>query len=174
MPLTLAKGRRRVDFIASDDAPVSLVAPTLTEIGAAIPLSCAVARDNFTLGFTDSDTVDDAPLCTTSNVKALDASNFEAKFSVYRYLVTATGASDTTNDIAYTTLSVKGTEGWLIERVEPLPLATSAWAVGDKGIAYPVKSDNPQQPSDLTGYVKRVIPFVPNGDPIYFTVAAGS
>lgn len=169
--LTLAKGRRKIGFLATADAPASWSAVSLaTEATAILDLSCAVARDNFSLGFTDSDTVDDSPLCTTSNVKAFDASNFEAKFAVYRYLDTDGTAG--TADTPWTTLGSKGVTGWILERTDPLPLASVAWTVGDKGIAYPVKTDNPQQPTDLTGYVKRVIPFSPNGDPIEFTIAA--
>lgn len=169
--LTLAKGRRKIGFLAAADAPASWSAISLaTEATNIVELTCQVARSDFTLGFTDSDKVDDAPLCTVSNVQALDADNFEAKMSVYRYIDTA--GKFGTKDSAWTALGKKGVRGWLIERVEPLALASVDWAVGDKIKAFPVVTDNPQQPTDLTGYVKRIVPFNPDGDVIDGTFAA--
>lgn len=169
--LTLAKGRRKIGFIALADKPADWSAISLaTDASKIIDISSQVARSDFTLGFTDSDKVDDAPLDTVTNVQALDADNFEAKMSVYRYL--DTGGAAGTLDTAWAKLGKKGVRGWLIERVDPLPLATVAWAVGDKIKAFPVVTDNPQPPSDLTGYVKRVVPFNPDGDVIDGTFAA--
>lgn len=163
--LTLAKGRRKIAWIPAADAPADWNAIEATDIAKWVDVTCQVARDDFVLGFTESDKVDDAPLCTTTNVQALDADNFEAGASVYRYITDAgvTGSLDS----LYAALGEKGRKGWLVERTEPLAKASVDWADGDKIIAYPVETDNPQHPTDLTGYVKRHVPFNPTGDVIY-------
>lgn len=166
--LTLAKGRRKIGMIIAP--PPDWQAAVIADIK---ELTCQVARNNFKLGFDESDTVDDPPLCSTSNVKALDASNFSASFDLYRYLIEGTGAPGT-DDINWATLSTKGTSVWIIERETPLPLASVAWTANDEGWAYPFTVDNPGWPSDLTGYLKRSIRLSVAGDAVKFKLAAGA
>lgn len=165
--LTLAKGRRKISVVTEANKPASW--DSVTAITNWIDATCGIARNDFSLGFEKSDTVDDPPLCATSNRPALDASNFSASFDVYRYLVNATGAFGD-DDSLWTIFKDKGTEIYIIERLEPLPLASVAWTTGDKAIVFPFVTDNPLWPSGLDGYLKRHVEPAPNGDPFYITL----
>lgn len=165
--LTLAKGRRKIGLVSA--LPANWQALDPADI---IDLTSIVARSDFTLGFTDSDKVDDAPLDAVSNQQALDADNFEGGFNLYRYL--NEGGVAGSNDTAWPILSTKGNSVFVIEREEPMALASVDWTADDIGVVFPFTVDNPGWPNDLTGYLKRAIRLNPNGDATHFKIAAGS
>lgn len=163
--LTLAKGRRKVSVVLDANKPADWGEVTAAELADWIDATCGIARNDFTLGFEKSDTVDDPALCTVSNRPALDSDNFAASFDVYRYLLPEDGSRGT-DDSLYQVFRSKGTSIWIVEREDPLPLASSPWAEGDEFIAFPFVTDNLLWPSGLDGYLKRRAEPSPNGDAV--------
>lgn len=158
MPKSLAEGRIKVSFLATK--PTNPAAMTVAQATAGIDLSCAIVAADFRLSPTDSDRIDDKALCDEGNVRAIGASNYEANMSFFRWLTTG-GASETVNDVAFTTFTGKGVAGYFAKRWGPK--STVAWAAGDVYDLYEVTADNPQDPQDLAGYVKFRQPFEVGG-----------
>ena len=154
MPKSLFEGNIRVDVLITPPANRSAV--TITELADAIPLSCAILRTGYRLSPTGSDTLNEPALCETGNSVTFGASNYEATMTLFRYLTEA-GLSDPDQDIAWETFVEKGIAVDLIERIGPP--AAKDWAEGDPYRLFPVITDDPQQPTDLTGYQKFVQPF---------------
>ena len=171
MPKTIAD--ERIKLVALTTAPVSLSAPKLTEVNAvgAVDLSCRVMMSDFRLTATGSDTVNEPALCEGGNSSAPGKSNYEGSLTPFRFLGTD-GQADATNDVAYDTLKEKGTELWLVKRVGPR--FDTVFAVGDEVEIFHVFTDNPQDPSEFTGYIKKVVPLFVQGDSeVNATVVAG-
>lgn len=153
MPRSLFEGNIRVDALAT--APVDPEALKLTELATSVALSKAIMRAGFRLSPSGSDTLNEATLEDTGNATDFGNSNFDASMTLFRYL-DGTGKSDAAQDIAYNLFTAKGIFLWLAKRVGPP--AKQAWAIGDTYDLYPVVTDDPQDPTDLTGYVKFVQP----------------
>lgn len=159
MPKSLADGRTKVAVLTV--APANITAPTTTELNAGIDASCRILASDFLWGFTDSDKVAEKALCDINNVNALGPSNFQAGMTIFRYWNAGTGVADPTEDSLWTAVKVKGTTLWVYVR-ETGKLSTAAWASADELVAGgSVLSDDPQPPSDRTGYIKRRIPLEP-------------
>lgn len=142
-------------------APANLQVPTTTELNAGIDASCRILSSDFAFGFTDSDKVAEKALCDIINVNGLGASNFAAGMSIWRYWNEGTGVADPTGDSLWTATKVKGTTLYIYVR-ETGKLSTAAWASADELVAGgSFLSDNPQPPSDRSGYIKRRIPLEP-------------
>src|SRR5690606_2612414 len=90
-----------------------------------------------------------------NNAVTYGASNYEGTVTPFRYL-DATGAADALNDVAWDALKEKGTTLWLVEREGPE--YTTAWTTGDEVDVYEVVTDEPQKPTDRTGFIKRIVP----------------
>ena len=169
MPKTIAD--ERIKLVALTTAPASLSAPKLTEVNAAgaIDLSCRVMMSDFKLTATASDTVNEPALCEGGNSGAPGKSNYEGSLTPFRFLDTD-GSADPTNDVAYDALKEKGTELWLVKRIGPK--FDVAFAVGDEVEVFHVFTDNPQDPSEFTGYIKKVVPLFVQGDTELHAVVA--
>lgn len=83
-------------------------APTAAELAAGIDASMKVARDGFSWTPTDSDTVDDPELGSTSKAVAPSYDNADLGFTVYRYWLD-TGGADPTGDALFAAVANKGT-----------------------------------------------------------------
>lgn len=153
MPKTLADGRTRLVVLTT--APADPEAPTTTELNAGEDIECRILKSDYRLSATGSDTINEAELCSTGNAVVYGASNYEGTVTVFRYL-DAAGAADATNDVAWDAFKEKGTTLWLVEREGPE--YTDAWAVADEVDVYEVVTDEPQKPTDRTGFIKRTIP----------------
>lgn len=153
MPKTLADGR--IKLVALPTAPANPAAPTVAELAAGVDLSCRILKSDYRLSAVASDTVADTELCAEGNAVVYGASNYEGTVTPFRYL-TDEGKADSTNDIAWTTLKAKGTHLWLVEREGPA--YDEPFAVGDEIEVYEVVTDNPQKPSERSGFIKRVVP----------------
>ncbi len=153
MPKTLADAR--IKLVALTTAPANPAAPTVSELSAGVDLSCRILKSDYRLSPVASDTVPDTELCSEGNAVTYGASNYEGSVTPFRYL-DDDGKADTENDVAWTELKEKGTELWLYEREGPR--YDEDWAVGDEVEGYYVVTDNPQKPSDRTGFIKRVVP----------------
>lgn len=106
---SLADERKR--FYVLTTKPADPNHPTVAELTAGIDASCKVSREGFTWTATDSDTVDDPELCSTSKAVAPSYNNADLGFQVYRYWLTAGGA-DPTGDALFTAVKTKGTVLW--------------------------------------------------------------
>ena len=159
MPKTIADERIRLVLLA--DAPADPKAITIAELADAVELTYRVLASDFRLSATASDTVSEPALGEGGNSSAPGKSNYEGTLTPFRYLTTA-GLSDVTNDVAYTALKEKGTELHLVKRIGPL--ADAAWAVAQPYEYFHAVTDNPQDPSERSGYVKKVVPLMVQGD----------
>lgn len=161
MPKTIAD--ERIKLVALTTAPASLSAPKVTELEAvgAIDLSCRVMMSDFKLSATASDTVNEPALCEGGNSGAPGKSNYEGSVTPFRFL-DGTGQADVANDVAYEALKEKGTELWLVKRIGPK--YDVDFAVGDDVEVFHVFTDNAQDPSEFTGYIKKVVPLFVQGD----------
>lgn len=169
MPKTLADARTRLAILTTK--PADLSAPTVTELTAGIDASCKILKSDYRLSAVASDTVDDTELCVEGNAVTYGASNYEGSITPFRYL-DPNGAPDATEDAVFEAVRTKGTELWLVEREGPR--YDDAWATGDEVEVYHVVTDNPQKPSERSGYIKRVVPLGVQHAVLDAVVAAGA
>jgi hypothetical protein len=159
MAKSLFEGRIRLEALAV--APADPDALTVAELSAGQRISKSILRSGYRLSPTGSDTLNEPGLEDSGNSTTYGASNYEATFSVFRYL-DESGLSDEEQDLGYN----------LVERIGPP--ASKPWEAGDPYSMYPIITDDPQQPTELSGYIKFVQPMgvtggvVPRG-----TVVAG-
>lgn len=153
MPRMLADARTRVAVLTVEPADPRY--PTVQELEAGIDASCNIAKSDYRLSPTASDSINDPALCSEGNAPTWGASNYEGTVSVYRFL-DQDGATDPVGDTLYQALKVKGTTVWIVEREGPR--YDVAWADDDEVEVYEVITDNPQKPTDRSGYIKRTIP----------------
>lgn len=151
---SLADGH--IKFVLCTTAPANPAAPTAAELAAGIDASSLVLASDFVWGATDSDKVSEKSLIDVNNVNALGASNLQAAFTLFRQFTTSTGAPDPTGDALFTATKTKGTT--LYGYVRKIgKLATAAMATGDEVRGMSVLTDEPQEPSDTGGYIKKHI-----------------
>lgn len=150
---TLADGKTKLTILTTP--PANLAAITATELAAGIDASCAVAKSGTRFSATNSDTVADARLCDESNANALGSSNYEGAIVPF-WLLDEDGSYAAADNPVYEAARLKGTELTYVLREGPS--AKTAWASGDRYDVFVGVSDNPQRPSEGTGYVKRTIP----------------
>ncbi|MCT1368400.1 hypothetical protein [uncultured Kocuria sp.] len=155
-PKTLADGKIRLVYCPTLKDPTK---PTLAELNAGVDLSCRVLKSDFKLSASGSETVDDlAALCDETKPVVYGPSNFEGSLTVFRwYDPNNLGRHDAQGDIAYQTLKVRGTQGYLIKR-ETGKRYDVAWEAGDEVEVFSILTDNPQAPSETGGYIRRTIP----------------
>lgn len=151
---SLADGHTKLAVLPT--APADPDGITLAELTAALDASCRIAKNGYSLGPTASETFADPALCEDVNSNTWGASNFESSIPVFRYYDDVTQQVDELGDEVYQALKEKGTEVWLVER-ESLKKSTDPWEAGDVVSVYRALLDNPQKPSDRTGYIKNVI-----------------
>lgn len=156
MPKTLADAHIKLTFLTT--RPEDLKALTVAELAAGIDAECHILKSDFKLGPVASDTVSgEAPLCASGNAAALGASNYEGTVTVFRYL-DSDGKSDISEEVLFEALKEKGTTVWPVRRDGPIH--TQEWAAGDEYSAFEALTDNPQDPSDMSGYLKKTIPLL--------------
>jgi hypothetical protein len=167
MPKRLRDGNIKLAF-----APTiaDIQAPTVAELTAGVDLSCATLSD-YTLGPSGSDTVNEKPVCSSSNVNTYGASNYEASMTFFRFLDATTFASDVDEDLPWDTFTGKGLHGYLVERAgKP---SSTPWTADDPVRVFEVITDDPQDQNGVTGgFLKFVQPFsVQEGVALRGTVA---
>lgn len=155
---SLAEGHRRVAILTT--APSNLSAPTTTELNAGIDGTTKILASDFVFGMVDSDKVAEKSLADVNNINSLGSSNGQAGMTIFRSYDTSTGAPDPTTDALFTATKTKGTTLWMYERLTG-KLATAAWASTDQIFGMVVLTDEPQEPSDNGGYIKKRIPLEP-------------
>ena len=70
-----------------------------------------------------------------------------------------TGASESGGDALWAAVRVEGSRVVLVKRVGP-PEAQE-WAAGDEYLWCEAITDDPQEPQDMAGYVKHIVPLGP-------------
>lgn len=161
MPKTIADERIRLVALPEHPADVkNIKIAELTDAGV-VELTFRVLMSDFKLSATASDTVQEPALGEGGNSPAPGKSNYEGSISPFRYLTEA-GVADPTNDVAYEALKEKGTELHLVKRIGPE--AGAAFAAGQELEYYHAYTDNPQDPSEFSGYIKKVVPLFVQGD----------
>ena len=166
---TLADARTKVTMLTT--VPANLNAITVTALAAGVDVSCLLAKSGTRFSATASDTTTDPALCEESNSPVLGASNYEAAVAVYWLLDALDGAYASADNAAYEALKAKGSRVVFVLREGPA--YTDAWAAADVYDAFEVISDNPQKPTETSGYVKRVIPLLVQDAALDKAVVAG-
>ena len=157
MPKSLADGKIKLTMLPT--APEDPSALTTTELNAGIDIQCDILASDFRLSATASDTVGDSPLCNDSNAVVYGRSNYEGSMTPFRYF-DETGAVDATEDTLWAAAKAKGTHLHLVKRWNGKP-HDEDWAAGDEYEYWHVITDEPQDPSDMGGYIKKVVPLGP-------------
>ena len=153
MPKTLADGR--IALVALTTPPKDLKAPTVTELTAGERIECRINKQDYKLGATDSDTIDEQELCKSGSAKDFGPAQYEGSVTPFRYLDDK-GLADPENDVAWDMLKAKGTHLWLVEREGPL--YDAPFEAGQEVSVYEVNTDTPQKPDNRNGYIKRIVP----------------
>lgn len=159
MPKTIAD--ERIKLVALTTKPVDLNSIPVATLTAAVDLSCSVLMSDFRLTAVASDTVNEPALCEGGNSSAPGRSNYEGTVTPFRYL-DAEGLPEATNDEAFELMREKGTELWLVKRIGPK--FDEPFATGQEVEVFHVFTDNPQDPTEFTGYIKKVVPMFVQGD----------
>lgn len=167
MPRTLADGRTRL--IALTAAPADPTAITETELSDGTRLDNRILKSDFRLSPSSSETITEALLSEESGGTALGPALFEGcTMSVFRFL-DATGAPDATEDIAFDLVKERGTNLHLVK--SDGKSASDAFASGDEYSYFHVVTDNPQDPEERGGYIKKVVPLLVQSANLFQPVA---
>ena len=150
---TLMDGTLKVTILTT--APTDPNAIPLADLTAGIDATCDLAKAGTRFSATASDTINDTRLCDDANANALGASNYEATAAVF-WLLDEDGGYATADNPTYEALRAKGSTVWAVLREGPS--AKTDWASGDAYELYEVVTDNPQRPTETSGYIKRIIP----------------
>ena len=169
MPKTIAE--ERIKLVALTTKPANPYAPKVSELAAGKDISCSVLFSDFRLSPTASDTVSEPALCEGGNSSVPTKSNFEGSISIFRFIDPLTGLAVTAEDFAWTLAKEKGTSVYLYKRIGPR--FNAPWAANQDVECYHVLTDEPRDPADFGGYIKKVIPLLVQGDSkVNCTVAA--
>lgn len=170
MPKTIAE--ERIKLVALTTKPANVLSPSVAELNAvgAVDLSCKVLFSDFRLSPVASDTVNEPALCEGGNSAAPGKSNYEGSLTLFRFLDTD-GQPSATEDTAWDLMKTKGTELYLYKRVGPK--YSEAFAAADKVEYFHVLTDLPQDPTDLSGYIKKTVPLFVQGDTDIDVTVAG-
>ena len=109
MPKMLSDGNRKLVFAPTLADPSSPTTTELTDTGV-LDISCLVTLNNFNLGATGEDAINDPALCATGNDSAPGRVNYEAGMDFFRWTTTE-------EDTAWTTFTNKGIGGYLVQRI---------------------------------------------------------
>lgn len=145
----------------ADMTPAQAAAPSATILNTnGVDLSAAIAWQDFALGATDSDDVEDRGITDPGNAVTRGFANFEATLSFFR----EKNVGDQTSDyqIAWDTFKVPRTYGYLVLRVAEKPWS-DAWAVGDRVSVFRFVADVITDDTEGDDAVKFTVNFLPQG-----------
>lgn len=150
-------------YVLTDFAELDLANLSVTDLsGAAVVEGTWDAAANGTrFSFTASDTVSDPAYGDGSNVNAVGRSNYEGAVAPFLKLDEATGVYADESNPLMAALTPKGKLVAVVSGVTGDPLL--ARAEGDVYDAFVFATDNPQKPTEVGGYQKRIVPLVPAG-----------
>lgn len=152
MPRSLADGRTKLTILLT--APVDPEAPTATELNAGIDASCNIMASDFMFGATDSDKVAEKALCVENNANSLGASNYQFGATAFRYFSALGASAPLEGDDVFQALKAKGAEIHAYAR-RTSKKSTDVWVAADEiYLGARILLDEPQPPSDTSGYIK--------------------
>lgn len=134
-------------------------APTLSSITGGVDLTDAISWQDFTMGPTDSDDVEDRGISSVGSETSRGFANYEGNLTIFR----EKNMADTSSvyRTAYLTFKTPRTLGWIVMRVgKP---ASTAWAANDIVSTFQFIADYTQDDTDGDDSVKVVIPMLPQG-----------
>lgn len=153
--------------------PTQALAPTDTILNAAstVQLSPAIAWQDFTLGMTDSDDVEDRGITDPGNAVSRGFSNFEAVISFFRDAI----ANDTSSDFvkAFATFKTPRTYGYLVLRVADRRWS-DVWTKGDRVSVFKFVADIVTDDTEGDDSVKFTVTFLPQGLAAPYTIVRGA
>lgn len=142
--------------------PSQAAAPTDTILnaGTTVQLSPAIAWQDFALGATDSDDVEDRGITDSGNAVTRGFANFEGTLSFFRDKNNA----DTNSDYkkAFDTFRTPRTYGYLVMRVAEKKWS-DAWAAGDRVSVFRFVADTVRDDATGDDAVKFTVNFLPQG-----------
>lgn len=148
-------------------------APTATVLnaGTTLQLSPAIAWQDFALGATDSDDVDDRAITDPGNAVTRGFANFEATLSFFR----DANAADNTSDYvkAFNAFKVPRTYGYLVMRVAEKKW-DQPWAAGDRVSVFRMVADILVDDTEGDDSVKFTVNFLPQGQMYTYTLVANT
>ncbi len=109
MPKMLSDARRKLVWAPTLAVPST---PVLAELagGSVLELSCLVTANNFQLGATGENAIDDPALCAEGNDQAPGRVTYGAAMDFFRWTTPA-------EDTAWTTFQTSGQSGFLVMRI---------------------------------------------------------
>jgi len=149
--------------------PSQAMAPTDTILNAVttVQLTPAVAWQDFSLGATDSDDVEDRGITDPGNAVTRGFANFEATLSFFR----DKNSNDTNSDYvkAFETFRTPRTYGYLVMRVAEKKWS-EPWAAGDRVSVFRFVADTITDDATGDDSVKFTVNFLPQGLLYTYTV----
>ncbi len=159
MPKTIAE--ERIKLVCLTTKPADVSKPTTSELAAGVDLSMKVLFSDFRLSPVASDTLNEPALGEGGNSSVAGKANYEGNLSVFRFL-DDDGVPIAGEDDGWDLLKVKGSDLHFYKRIGPKH--TEPFAAGQDVEYYHAQTDNPQDPQDLAGYIKKTIPLLVQGD----------
>lgn len=153
--------------------PAQAAAPTDTILnaGTTVQLSPAIAWQDFALGATDSDDVEDRGITDPGNAVSRGFANFEGTLSFFRDANLADSTSDYVK--AWNTFKTPRTYGYLVVRVAEKKWS-DPWAAGDRVSVYRFIADIITDDATGDDSVKFTVTFLPQGLMYPYTVVRGA
>lgn len=170
MPRTIADKRER--WVWLETKPANPEAVTAAEANAGIRMECDLLSSDSRLSPTASDTINERAICEATNAQAPTNGNFEGRLAVFRDVDPATGLPVADGDVVFNAVVRKGTRGWILKSKGPL--YTEDFAADHPYSLFEVVTDEPQDPQDRGGYIKDVVPLLPQDMWTQRKIAAGA
>jgi len=152
--------------------PSQAQAPTeaILNAGTTVQLTPAIAWQDFALGATDSDDVEDRGIADPGNAVSRGFANFEGTLSFFR----DANQADTNSDYkkAFDTFRTPRTYGYMIMRVADKKWS-DAWAAGDRVSVFRFVADIITDDATGDDSVKFTVSFLPQGLLYPYTVVRG-
>lgn len=153
--------------------PAQAAAPTETILnaGTTVQLSPAIAWQDFALGATDSDDVEDRGIVDPGNAVSRGFANFEGTLSFFRDANSADSTSDFVK--AFQTFRTPRTYGYLVIRVAEKKW-DQPWAKGDRVSVFRFVADIITDDATGDDSVKFTVTFLPQGLMYPYTIVRGA
>lgn len=153
--------------------PAQAAAPTETILnaGTTVQLSPAIAWQDYAMGATDSDDVEDRGITEPGNAVTRGFANFEGTLSFFR----DANQADTNSDYkkAFDTFRTPRTYGYMVVRVAEKKWS-DAWAKGDRVSVFRFVADIVTDDATGDDSVKFTVSFLPQGLLYPYTVVKGA
>lgn len=137
-PKMLTDANRRLAWVPT---LANYHSPTLAEITAGLDLSCLITAADFSLGSTGDDQINDPAYCSSTNSTTPGRTNYEAAMNFFRF-------KNGVDDLAWSTFTAKGLNGYLVERIGQIPDGTKAheqpWQSSEEVRVFQVITGTPQ------------------------------